>query len=286
MIRQSQKLMNQSRRIQRGFKPHQHWAPALENVRIVLVGITHPGNIGAIARVMKNVGLKNLTLVSSTNCGPETEAFAMASGAYDIVEQARKLDDLEAGLKDCAMAMGTSARVGGKRSDAKTPEDLVPEFLECARSGPVACVFGRESKGLSNEELNLCTHHLIIPTDAEFASMNISHAAAVIGYEIFRRSCVPTGFQARRTRPAEVESRERMYEHIQDVLVRAGFLRSAEALDMMRDLRRILNSAQMDERDVKIVRGMFRKIGNRIRILEQESNGAEASRITEDRSDA
>lgn len=261
--------MVQSRRIQRGFRPHPAWVPALENIRIVLVGITHAGNIGAIARVMKNMSLKHLVLVSSTDCGPETEAPALASGAYDIVEHAQKRDDLHSAIADCAMAVGTSGRLGAKRSATYTPAQLVPELLACALSGPVACVFGRESKGLSNEELNMCTHHLIIPTDAEFASLNVAHAVAVVAYEMFHRACKPTGFQAKKFTPAAVASREQMYEHVQDVLVKTAFVRSPKNLDMLRDIRRILNSAQMDERDVQIMRGVFRKIGNRIRILEE-----------------
>ncbi len=270
--------MKPSRRVQRGFGVHPDWVDALKNVRIVLVGTTHAGNIGAVARAMKNMGLRHLTLVSSTQAGPETEAAPMASGAYEIVEQAGCAADLLEALADTLMAVGTSARLGGKRISAETPDQVIPRLLERARTGPVACVFGRESRGLTNEEMKLCTDHMIIPTDAEFASMNVAQAAAIVAYEIFKVACRPVGFQAKRPRPASVKVREDMYEHIESVLLQAGFLDRSNPLRMMRDLRRILNSAEMADRDAKIVRGIFRKIGNMVRIARGEAPHADGSK--------
>lgn len=266
--------MKPSRKVQRGFRVHPDWAGTLKNVQIVMIGITHPGNIGAVARVMKNMGLKKLTLVSSTGCGPETDAFSMASGAYDIVERAILLDEPPQALKGTIMAVGTSARVGGKRLYARTPDLVIPELMEKAASGPVAVVFGRESRGLTNEELKLCTHHMIVPTDAEFASMNVAQAVAVTAYEIFKIASRPVGFQAKKLRPASTEVREEMYRHVEQVLVKAGFLEASNPLRMMRDIRRILNSADMDDRDAKIIRGLFRKIGNAVRIQREKDADA------------
>jgi TrmH family RNA methyltransferase len=240
-------------------------------VQFVMVGITHAGNIGAVARVMKNMGLQNLTLVSSTDSGPETEAFPLASGAYDIVERARFCETLEEAVAHVGMSVGTSGRLGGKRVAARVPAEVIPELLESALAGPVAVVFGRESRGLTNEQMKLCTHHLIIPTNAEFASMNVANAAAVIAYEIFKAASVPVHFQAKKLIPASVEAREDMYEHMESVLIRAGFLDPGNPLRMMRDVRRIFNSAAMDDRDVKIVRGIFRKISNMMRIADERA---------------
>lgn len=267
--------MKPSRRIQRGFGVHPDWADVLVNIRIVLVGITHAGNIGAIARVMKNMALYNLTLVSSTSCGPESDAFPMSSGAYEIVGQAKIMSSLSEALADCVMAVGASARIGEKRSSAATPRQVIPELMERGRTGPVACVFGREARGLTNEEMKLCTHHVIIPTDSTFASMNVAHAAAITAYEIFSIAARPIGFQARTFQPASVEVREKMYKHIEEVLIRAGFLDRSNPLRMMRDLRRILNTARMNERDAKIIRGIFRKMGNMVRLAEETARGAE-----------
>jgi TrmH family RNA methyltransferase len=269
--------MTPSRKAQRGFRVHPDWADALTNVRVVMVGTTHAGNIGAVARVMKNMGLKDLTLVSSTDYGPDTEAPAMASGAYEIVEHSRLFSDLKEALSDTIMAVGTSGRLGGKRGAALSPDEVIPELMRRAQEGPVACVFGRESRGLTNEEMKLCTHHMIIPTDAEFASMNVAHAAAVTMYEIFKIACRPVGFQVRKRVPASVEVREEMYAHIESVLLKAGFLNRSNPLRMMRDIRRILNSADMDARDATIIRGIFRKVGNMIRIAEEKARKCSAT---------
>lgn len=266
--------MKPSRKVQRGFAVHPDWASALDNFQIVLVGTTHAGNIGAVARVMRNMALKNLILVSSTDCGPETEAFPMASGAYEIVERARFVATLEEALAETVMSVGTSGRLGGKRVTARTPEELIPVLMERAHVAPVACVFGRESRGLTNEELKLCTHHMIIPTSSDFASMNLAQATAVTAYEVFKTACRPIGFQARRLKPASVRVREEMYDHIESVLVDAGFLDRSNPLRMMRDIRRILNSAEMDDRDAKIIRGIFRKVGNMMRIARERAAGS------------
>ncbi len=255
------------RNIQRGFTISRDWVSYMPHIHIILVHTTHAGNIGAVARVMKNMGLSNLTLVSSTDSGPETEAFATASGAYDIVLRARRTETLRAALEGMVMVVGTSARLGKKRVAARTPEELVPSFMEKARLGQVACVLGRESRGLTNEEMKLCTDHLIIPTHESFASMNLAHAAAIFAYEVFKVACQPFGYQIRHFRPATTESREKMYEHIESVLLAAGFLDYSDPLRMMREIRRIFNSAALDERDVAIVRGMFRKVGNLVKRL-------------------
>lgn len=258
--------MKPHRKVQRGFRVHPDWANTLGNVRIVLVGTTHPGNIGGVARVMKNMGLKNLRLVSSTSCGPDTEAFSMSSGAYDVVSKAQTFKHLADALASSVMAVATSARLGGKRTSAKTPSEITPEIMAKARDGEVSIVFGRESRGLTNEEIKLCDQHAIIPTDADFASMNLAQAVAIMCYEIFKVACQPVGFKAISFRPAHIESREQMFTHIEQVLVQTGFLPTNNSLRMMRDIRRILNSASMDERDVRIIRGIFRKLDNSARL--------------------
>lgn len=268
--------MKPFKKVHRGFAVHPDWAQALRNLHVVLVGTTHPGNVGAVARVMKNMGLEKLTLVSSTDCGPETEAEATASGAYDIVENARAVTDLAQALDTMLMAVGASGRLGGKRV-AFTPEEVIPELMEVASSGPVACVFGRESRGLTNEELKLCTHHMIVPTDNRFASLNLAHAVAITAYEIFRKAGRPMGFRARRFLPASNARREEMYLHIEHVLIRAGFLDRTNPLRMMRDLRRIFNSARMDDRDVTIIRGIFRKMDTMIRLADEKVHRLEGS---------
>lgn len=270
-----------NRRIQRGFTVHPDWADVLARVRIVLVGATHPGNVGSAARAMKNMALSRLVLVSCVDSGPDSDAYATASGAYEIVQAAERVPDLATALADSVMAVATSGRLGSKRTTGQTPSELAPEMLETAKSGWVSCVFGRESRGLTNEEMKLCTNHLIIPTDASFASMNLAHAVAVIGYELFSLASRPAGFQVRGPKPATVEELEGMYSHIEEILTRARFLDAHDPLRMMRDVRRILNRARMDSRDVKIIRGIFRKMWNMVRLACGEPLGRSnpASRV-------
>lgn len=244
-----------------------------------MVGTTHPGNIGAVARILKNTAVKNLVLVSTVDAGPETEAFPRASGAYEIVEKATKKESLPEALENMIMTVGTSGRLGGKRV-AFAPDQVVPELMGQALTGPVAVVFGRESRGLTNEELKICTHQMIIPTDSEFASMNVAHAAAITAYEIFKFAAGPVGFQAKKKYSASVKAKEAMFEHIQSVLIETRFIDDGNPLRMMRDIRRILNSADMDERDVTIIRGIFRKMGNAIKIArERKANETDGSEI-------
>jgi tRNA (cytidine32/uridine32-2'-O)-methyltransferase len=254
----------------RGFDLSNSCEYALQNIHIVLVETTHPGNIGATARVMKNMGLRNLSLVSPTAFGADTEAFPMSSGAYGIVKEARTYLTPADALHSMIMVVGTSARLSTKRRNAKTPDEIVPDLLEKAVEGPVAIVFGRESNGLNNEELKLCTDHMIVPSDSRFASLNLAQAVGIIAYEIFKRVSRSKGFQARKSRPASTESRERMYTHIEELLLRVRYLEESNPLRMMREIRRIMNTAQMDDRDTTIVRGMIRKISNAIKIRERK----------------
>lgn len=262
-------------KIQRGFSIHPDALEILKNIRFVMTGITHPGNIGATARAMKNMGLSKLVIVDSADFGPSTDAFSMASGAYGIVEAAQVAETLEEALVGAIMSIGTSGRLSGQRLHAKTPEELIPELLSKAQLGKVTIVFGRESRGLTNDEMKLCTHHLIIPTASVFASMNVAAAAAIVGYEIFKVSSRPVGFQAKKFTPASSEVREQMFDHIEQTLLQAGFLNGKNPLRMMREIRRILNGADLDDRDATIIRGVFRKIGNMIRISNERKSSEE-----------
>lgn len=262
--------MNQSGNVQRGFSVSGQFVGALRNIKIVLVGTTHAGNIGATARVMKNMGLEKLRLVASTDCGPNTEAKSMSSGAYEIVENALFFESLENALEDTVMSVATSGRLGSKRTSSRTPEELASEILRMSQMGEVAIVFGRESRGLTNEEFTLCDHHMIIPTDSRFASMNLAQSVAVTAYEIFKAACKPVGFQVDRFKPVDSRTREDMYAHIETVLIRSGFLNISNPLRMMREIRRILDSARLDSRDAKIIRGVFRKIDGMIRISDNK----------------
>lgn len=192
----------------------------------------------------------------------------MSSGAYDLIERAERFSSPVEALSDVVMAAAATSRLGRKRSAPLTAAEAAPLMLETARLGKVACVFGRESRGLTNEEIKLCTHTMIIPTYAEFASMNLAQSCAVVCYEMFKIASKPVGFQLRQGQPASVGELEGMFAHIETALAKTGFLQPWNHAEMMRDLRRIFQRASPDEREVRIIRGVFRKMVNRIRILE------------------
>ncbi|HQU15039.1 MAG: tRNA (cytosine(32)/uridine(32)-2'-O)-methyltransferase TrmJ [Chromatiales bacterium 21-64-14] len=237
----------------------------LEDIHIVLVGTTHPGNIGGAARAMRNMGLSRLRLVRPQHF-PSAEATARASGADAVLNTARLFDTLEAAVADCVLVLGTSAR---SRSlplptlDARTA--ACTAVAESAR-GAVAVVFGREQDGLSNQELGCCTCRVVIPTDPDYSSLNLAAAVQVLAYEV--RMAARDAHAA--VAPPKVESAlatsrdvERLYEHLEQVLQEIGFLDPAHPRRLMQRLRRLFNRARLDENELAILRGMLSAVQER-----------------------
>ena len=156
----------------------------LSRIRIVLIGTTHPGNIGAVARAMKNMCLEQLVLVAP-KIYPSAEATARASGADDLLGSARVCDSLDQALAGCRLVVGTSARLRSVRWPQVDPRQCAERLLdELSADGEVAVLFGRESSGLSNTELDRCHYLVHIPANPDYASLNLAQAAQVIGYEL------------------------------------------------------------------------------------------------------
>jgi tRNA (cytidine32/uridine32-2'-O)-methyltransferase len=226
-------------------------------VRIVLVGTTHPGNIGAAARAMFTMGLDQLSLVAPREF-PSGEARARAAGAVGILERASVFASLADALADCRFVIGASARTRALPWPVVTPREAAPRLLAEAAGGPVAVVFGRESSGLSNDELALCHQLLHIPTNPEFSSLNLAMAVQVVCYEL--RLAALAGAapeEPRADRLASVEDLERFYEHLERTLVDAGFLNPANPRHLMARLRRLFNRALPEENEVRILRGIL-----------------------------
>ena len=158
---------------------------ALANVRVVLVAPTHPGNVGAVARAMRTMGLRDLRLVRPRRF-PSAEATERAAGAFDVLDRARVVDDLPAALADCRWAVAATARPRRLEWGRLDPEEAGRELVRRASTGPVAAVFGRESAGLSNDEIDRCQAVLRIPTDPGFRSLNVAVAVQIAAYEIAR----------------------------------------------------------------------------------------------------
>lgn len=226
------------------------------NVRIILVGTTHPGNIGAAARAMKNMGIRDLVLVNPRYF-PHQEATARASGAEDVLEAARVVTSLDEALRDCHFAAGASARSRTIEWPTLLPRECAARLVEDAAKGRVAVVFGPEKTGLSNHDLDRCQALLTIPTDPGFSSLNIAMAVKVICYEI--RLATLQAAEPRETGvpPATAEEMEYFYEHLEAVLAASGFLDRDNPRNLMRRLRRLCIKAEPDKNEINILRGIL-----------------------------
>jgi len=233
-------------------------------VRIVLVGTTHPGNIGAAARAMRAMGLDRLTLVAPREF-PSDEATARAAGAGEVLANARVCATLPEALAECRFAVGASARLRGLSWSTVSPREVAPRLLAEARGGEAAVVFGRESSGLSNDELACCHALLHIPTDPGFSSLNLAMAVQVVAYEL--RLAMLAGETQRMLERADplatVEDLERFYAHLERTLVDAGFLDPANPRHLMLRLRRLFSRALPEEKEVRILRGILTALAPR-----------------------
>ncbi len=227
------------------------------SIRIVLVGTTHPGNIGAVARAMKNMGLSELYLVNP-KVFPHEDATARASGASDILERAPVVDSLDKALVDCVYVAGASARSRTINWPCMGPRDCAERMIQENEHGDVACVFGPEKTGLHNDDLDLCHTLLTIPTDPGFSSLNLAMAVQVFTYEVRVASMLGEGpvFDVEAP-PATSDEMERFYEHLENVLRDIRFLDPDNPRHLMRRMRRLFIRARPDKNEVNILRGIL-----------------------------
>ena len=229
----------------------------LANIRIVLVNPLYGGNVGAVCRVMANMGLSDLALVAPGALDLD-EARMMACAAWPVFQRRRDYATLPEAVADCGLVLGTTSRIGLYRAHARTPRDAAPHLLTAAETGPAALVFGRENWGLSNEELALCTQLIQIPASPDYPSLNLSHAVLVCAYEVFAAS--GTGELIAEKSPAAPSAlRERMFAMWHESLLEIGFMNAEKALHMMLGLRRIFGRAPLTVDDVRILMGIARQ---------------------------
>lgn len=232
----------------------------LSHIKIVLVETTHPGNIGAVARAMKNMQMHNLCLVAP-KIFPSADATARASGADDVLSNAIVCQTLQEAIADCHVVIGTSARCRTISWPELTPRQCAEAFAAPKPGQTIAILFGRENSGLKNHELDLCHYLLRIPCNSEYSSLNIGAAVQVICYELF----VAAGLQEeivigdKGEMPlASAEQMESFYTHLQQTLYDINFMQANNPQSIMRRLRRIYNRVQLDTKEVDILRGILR----------------------------
>jgi tRNA (cytidine32/uridine32-2'-O)-methyltransferase len=227
-----------------------------ENLRIVMVNTTHPGNIGAAARAMKNMCLTELVLVRPLHF-PSHEATSRASGADDLLARARVVDTLAEAVFDCRIVIGASARLRSVQWSVLAPREAAQLARAEAVRGPVSIVFGRESSGLSNEELDLCTHLVHIATNPEYSSLNVAMAIQVLSYELMLASGKGTGGAEERPQLASNAEMEGFFGHLEQALEEIGFTHGQRAEKLLRRLRRLFHRATPDSEEVNILRGIL-----------------------------
>ncbi|MBI5783188.1 MAG: RNA methyltransferase [Gammaproteobacteria bacterium] len=232
------------------------------NIRIVLVRPTHPGNVGATARAMKNMSLRSLYLVEPEKF-PSPEATDRAAGADDVLQGAVICASLDEALKDCHLVIGTSARSRRIEWPTLDPSAGASRLVEGARHGPVALLFGQERTGLLNAELDRCHFVVTIPADQSYSSLNLASAVQILAYEIYRAvlaGAAASTTEAREGRLASSEDMQRFYQHLEEVLQQIGFLDPDNPRLLMRRLMRLFNRTGLDDNEMNIMRGILTAI--------------------------
>lgn len=232
----------------------------LENIRIVLVDPKYAGNIGSICRVMMNMGITDLAVIAPGEHLDWAEARKLAYKAEPMLDNLKIFQTLEEAVADCTVVAGTSARTGLYRDHAYLPREIAPVVLESATHHKAALVFGREDKGLFNEEIAVCTHIINIPSSELYRSLNLSHAVMVCCYELFLLANNPSYEPPAEVSPeADGAMRERLYTAWSAMMLETGFCEPEKLEHMMLGLRRIFSRGKLTDNDVKILLGLAKQ---------------------------
>lgn len=232
---------------------------ALDDIRVVLIDTAHPGNIGAVARAMKTMTLSQLVLVRP-NAYPSDEAVRRATGATDVLEDARVVQDLDEAIGDCRLTIGGSARARSFPHSVLDPRECGERLVqETAAGAPAALVFGPERAGLTNQDLDRCSYQVQIPTNPSFASLNLASAVQLICYELFLAAAKPVAAKAPEPACSEQEM-EFFYEHLERALDSRGYLDGEMRLVTMMKMRRLFGRSRPSSGELKMLRTLTRFI--------------------------
>ena len=228
---------------------------------IILVEAQGPINIGSVCRAMMNFGFTQLRLVNPTKHYKSLLAKKMALSAFTILEHAKIFDDLGSALADIQIAFGTTRRFGKYRKIFFTPKDAAQKFWQTDPDSHCALVMGPEDTGLETKDLDLCQHFITIPTHDTYPSMNLSHALAVLLYELSLAPETGKEFPKPSTRKlAPGHEIEHMFAHMRESLVEIDFLDRQNPEHLLRTFRRLFGAAGLSSRDVRIIRGLMSRI--------------------------
>ena len=242
----------------------------LERIKIVLVGTSHSGNIGSVARAMKTMGLSRLCLVQ-----PKAEldghAYALAAGASELLSTAEQFDSLAPAVADCGLVVGASARSRTLSWPMLEPRACGELAITESTQHEVALVFGRENNGLTNDELQLCNYHVCIPANPDYSSLNLAMAVQIVAYEA--RVAYLAGLQvtgqavedASDTLYPSSAQMENFYQHLEQTLDETGFIVRQHPGLVMTKLKRLFNRARPEEAEYNILRGILTSVQKRIK---------------------
>ena len=229
---------------------------ALRNVKVVLVGTLYGGNVGSVCRAMANCGMSDLRLVAPDPDLTWEFARQMAVHATGILDARKTFATLREAVADCVAVAGTSRRGGLYRRHFSDAREAAPALADLARRGPVALVFGREDKGLLNEELLECTHVLRIPASPDYPSFNLAQSVVLLCHELYRAVSGPVrNAEFESSPPATADLRARTLDKLRAHLLSVGFMSESDADRMMEGFGRILARGALTEADMKLVMG-------------------------------
>lgn len=229
----------------------------MQNIRIVMVNPSHPGNIGAAARAMKTMGLNRLYLVAPRYF-PHPDATAMAAGAEDILQAAIVVPDLLTAIKECQLVLGLSARQREIPLPSLDVREGVKQAAQC--SGEIAFLFGRESNGLNNDELQRCHYQIQIPCGSEYTSLNVAAAMQILCYELLLAKKTEVNNDPMASNLASVEEIAGFYQHLEESLIEIGFLNPEQPKLLMQRLKALYQRAQLTTTEINLLRGILRAI--------------------------
>jgi TrmH family RNA methyltransferase len=229
-------------------------------VRIVLIDPSHPGNIGSVARAMKNMALSDLVLVRPRSF-PHPEANALAAGADDILSGARIVSTVADAISECAFIAGTTSRPRSYYWEFTTPRDVAARIVALAPENRTALLFGSERYGLATEDLNHCNVLVRIPANPEYCSLNLAMSVQLMAYEIFMACEQPHSHTQYELPLAPSGDVEHFYAHLHQVLNEIDF--EDRTGHLMERLRRLFNRAQLDRNELNIMRGILSAVQGR-----------------------
>ena len=235
-------------------------APPPIDLRIILVETSHPGNIGAAARAIKNMGLEQLTLVRPRSF-PHPEATARASGADDVLANARVVDSVAEAVADCGLVAATTSRDRDHYTRVLDLRDAAPVLVRESQRGPAAVLFGSERTGLANDEVALANLLLRIPANPAYPSLNLAMAVQLVSYELYRARGAEFPAPENPTPLAAGADLARLYAHWEEVMDEVDFRdRTSSGVHLMNRVRRMFQRAELDKNEVNILRGFLTSI--------------------------